>query len=192
MSLKDLFGPAHPKLGSGVDALIDEVEEEQRREDEQNNQNNDMGDLGRNDIPIDNSGVIIPSERYLDRMIRIKGWVSEKEAGKSTLMWDDPDFLEILELNNLNEKDQKKFIRRYLDLAAISSGDGNSGMTGERARVLAVRMLSQRSRSDLGNDLNERGAWIETRNSTKQSIRTTQGGNNNGKSSGFLSRLFGH
>ena len=191
MSLKDLFGPNHPKLGSGVDALVDEMEDEQRREDEQINQD-DMGDLGRNDIPIDNSNVPNISERYLDRMIRIKGWVPEKEPGKSTLMWDDPEFLEVLELNNLNEKDQKKFIRRYLVLSAISSGDGNSGMTGERARVLAVRMLSQRSRSDLSNDLNERGALIETRNTTKQSIRTTQGGNNNGKSSGFLGRLFGH
>ena len=194
--LKDLFeenedGTYKSHLNSGGEALLEEKNREYNEENPQEEQESydTSGDLGRNDGGMmEQSNGNMPSERFLDRMIRIRGVPKIGPNDKTTGPWDSPEWLEQLVINSFDKEMSRKIYRAWQDISALSEGDGNSAITQQHSMALIIKTLSQRSRNDFPDIPNERGQWNENRQVHKQ-INVNRGGN--GKAAGFLTRLFG-
>jgi hypothetical protein len=194
--LKDLFeenadGTYKSHLNSGGEALLEEKNREYNEENPQEEEESfdTSGDLGRNDGGMmEPSGGNMPSERFLDRMIRIRGIRKPSPNEKSTMMWNDPEFLEQLIVNNFDREMSRKIYRSYLDISDLSEGDGNAELVRSHAVGLALKTIMQRSRNDFPDVPNERSQWNENRQVHKQ-INVNRG--SGGRAAGFLTRLFG-
>ena len=194
--LKDLFeenedGTYKSHLNSGGEALLEEKNREYNEENPSDEEEScdTSGDLGRNDGGMmDASGGNMPSERFLDRMIRIRGIRKPSPNEKSTMMFADPEFLEQLVINSFDREMSRKIYRSYLDISDLSEGDGNAELVRSHAHSLALKTIMQRSRNDFPDIPNERGQWNENRQVHKQ-INVNRGGG--GRAAGFLARLFG-
>jgi len=198
MSLKDLFetdknGNYKSHLGSGGEALLEEVNKEYAEEQEEQQQEggfDDLGGLGQNDQMMSQSGPSALDVRAIDRFVRIRGWPKNKNGDKNAGMWDDPEFLETLKTNFLSDRDQKRIWRSYLDISDLSSGDGNAELASAHGKALAIKVLMKHSGTENGLEANERTLWTENRSVNKQILRNS-GTGGRGASSSFLSRLFG-
>lgn len=199
MSLKDLFtenpdGTYKSKINSGGEALLEEKNreyaEDNPQEDDPQYENYDpSGDLGRNDSMMETANGNIPSERFLDRMIRIRGIPKPGRNEKSTMAFEDPEFLEQLVINSFDKEMSQDIYGGFLGIRDLSEGDGNEELTKAHVKALIIKILSQRSRNDFPDIPNERGQWGENRQVHKQ-INVNRGAGS-GRASGFLTRLFG-
>lgn len=195
--LKDLFeenpdGTYKSHLGSVGERLLEEKNEEyneEHQEQEEQDGGDPDGNLGRNDMGMmDQPNGNMPSERFLDRMIRIRGIRKPSPNEKSTMMWNDPEFLEQLVINSFDKEMSRKIYRSYLDISDLSEGDGNAELVRSHAVGLALKTIMQRSRNDFPDIPNERGQWGENRQVHKN-INVNRGGG--GRATGFFQRLFG-
>jgi len=197
MSLKDLFtensdGTYKSKINSVGEALLEEKNREYAEEHpEEDSEGYDIsGDLGRNDsMMMESPSGNIPSERFLDRMIRIRGIPKPGKNDKSTMAFEDPEFLEQLVINSFDKGMSQDIYSQYLGIRDLAEGDGNEELTKAHVKALIIKILTQRSRNDFPDIPNERGQWGENRQVHKQ-INVNRGAGS-GKSSGFLTRLFG-
>lgn len=134
----------------------------------------------------------MPSAEYINRLIHVG--VPKKPLGdKSERLWVfSPEFLEQVVLNNLDAPSQSKLWRRWVDIEAQSQGDGNDELTQSRQRAFALRVVSQRARSDIPDTgTRERMALVtvENRQRVNQNITTSTARQEGAR--GLLSRLFG-
>ena len=197
MSLRKLFeedenGNYKSHLGSAGEALLEEKNREYYEENpgsEEDSGMDQMGGLGPNDqMMTDSSQSGAQNERFLDRMIKIRGIPKIGTSDKTTGPWDSPEWLEQLVINSFDKEMSRKIYRAWQDISALSEGDGNSAITQQHSMALIIKTLSQRSRNDFPDIPNERGQWGENRQVHKQ-INVNRGGN--GGRAGFLTRLFG-
>lgn len=153
----------------------------------------DPGSLGRDDMGGGDMGGGAPmgtrDERFLDRMIKVKGMPIPREDGSDAGFLYSPEFLEQLILNSFDRKTMKQIWRRSQDVSDLSQGDGNQELARQESRSLAWRILSQRSDIESPLQLNERSAWIESRTRSTSTVKTNQISAQ--RASGFLARLFG-
>jgi hypothetical protein len=197
MSLRKLFeeddnGNYKSHLGSAGEALLEEKNREYYEENpktEEDSGMDQMGGLGPNDQMMAQNGPGVPDVRAIDRFVRIKGWVKPKNGDKSAGMFDDPEFLETLKTNFLNDLDQKKILRSYRDISDLYEQDGSQGVADAHAKALAIKILMKHSSTENQLEANERILWSESRQTNKNIVHNR--GNSGGRSSGFLARLFG-
>ena len=129
-------------------------------------------------------------ERFLNRMIGIRGLPRTAKDGSSASFLFDPGFLEQLELNNWDSKMIQKIWRRMADVLDESESEGCENIALHDARSLAWRILSQRGANDGALGANERTLWVESRQRSTSTVKTNQISPQ--RQSGILSRLFGH
>jgi hypothetical protein len=188
MSLKDLFDDKnHPRLGSVTDSLVDEYNSDNSPEEELENN----GDFERNDMggAMDVQGVT-RDEKFLNRMIQIKGVPKAMPGDKGPGYLLDPDFSEQYILNSWDKTEQRHLWRRLVDIIHLGQGDGNEELVRSKVMSFSWRVLSHRSRNDTATETTERILWAENRSTQKQTLRTQQGGRG-GQSNGLLARIFG-
>ena len=151
----------------------------------------DPGSLGRDDMGGGDMGAPMGSrdERFLNRMIAVRGVPKPREDGSDAGFLYDPEFLEQLVLNSFDRKTMKQIWRRSQDVSDLAQGDGNQELARQESRSLAWRILSQRSDIESPLQLNERSAWIESRTRSTSTVKTNQISAQ--RASGFLARLFG-
>jgi|WetSurMetagenome_2_1015567.scaffolds.fasta_scaffold273887_1 hypothetical protein len=200
MSLRKLFeedsdGKYKSHLGSGGEALLEEknheyYEENPEQENDDSSGMDQMGGLGPNDNMMAQNGPSVPDVRAIDRFIRIKGWpVPGKGEKGANSMWEDPEFLETLKTNFLNDLDQKKILRKLRDVYDLYEGDGNEAIAAAHGKILGAQVLMKHSSTENNLEANERVLWAESRQTNKNIVHNK--GGNGGRSSGFLARLFG-
>ena len=138
-------------------------------------------------------GLNVPNQAYINRLIKV-GVPQVPIGDKAANLWVfSPDFLEQVVLNNLDGASQNKLWRRWVDIDSQSQGDGNAELVQSRQRAFALRVVSQRARSDLPDvGTRERMALVtsENRQRVTQNV-TTNTSRQGGAASGFLARLFG-
>jgi hypothetical protein len=189
MSLKDLFNDKnHPRLQSVTDSLVDEFKNENSDEIEENNN----GEFERNDMGngMVDAQAVTRDEKFLNRMIQIKGVPKAMPGDKGPGYLLDPDFSEQYILNSWDKTEQRHLWRRLVDIIHLGQGDGNEELVRSKVMSFAWRVLSHRSRNDTATETTERILWAENRSTQKQTLRTQQGGRSN-QSSGLLARIFG-
>jgi len=190
MSLRDIFdNEKHPRLGSVTDSLVDEFNREENSTEGENEDGS--GDFDRNDL--NNGGdtqAITRDEKFLNRMIQIKGIPKAIEGDKGPGYLLDPDFAEQYILNSIDRTEQRHLWRRLVDIIHLGQGDGNQELVRSKVMSFTFRVLSHRSRNDTATETTERILWSENRSTQKNTVRTQQGGRNS-QSNGLLSRIFG-
>lgn len=190
MSLKDLFDDNnHPRLGSVTDSLVDEFKDENSSDEDSENNN---GEFERNDMGngmVDGQAVT-RDEKFLNRMIQIKGVPKAMPGDKGPGYLLDPDFSEQYILNSWDKTEQRHLWRRLVDIIHLGQGDGNEELVRSKVMSFSWRVLSHRSRNDTATETTERILWAENRSTQKQTLRTQQGGRG-GQSNGLLARIFG-
>lgn len=144
-------------------------------------------------VEYDDTGANMPNNAYINRLIKV-GVPKAPIGDKASKLWVmTPDFMEQIVLNNIDAASQQKLIRRWYDIDAQSQGDGNEELVQARQRAFALRVVSQRARSDLPDvGTRERMALVttEARQRVNQTVTTTNG-RGSGAASGFFARLFG-
>jgi hypothetical protein len=189
MSLRDIFdNEKHPRLGSVTDELVDEFNQNENSRD---NNGDGSGEFDRNDLG--NGGdtqAITRDEKFLNRMIQIKGIPKAVEGDKGPGYLLDPDFAEQYILNSIDKTEQRHLWRRLVDIIHLGQGDGNSELVRSKVMSFTFRVLSHRSRNDTATETTERILWSENRSTQKQTMRTQQGGGSS-QSNGLLARIFG-
>jgi hypothetical protein len=198
MSLRKLFeedddGNYKSHLGSAGEALLEEKNREyyeENPETEEDSGMDQMGGLGPNDQMMAQNGPSVPDVRAIDRFVRIKGWPVPKNGDKGTnSMWENPEFLESLKTNFLDDLTQKKILRTLRDVYDLYEGDGNDAIAASHGKILAAKVLMKHSSTENALEANERVLWSESRQTNKNIVHNK--GNTGGRSSGFLARLFG-
>ena len=200
MTLRDLFemnpdGTYKSRLGSVGEALVEEKNREYNDEQPQEEPDggggyDESGGLGQGDnMMADQSQGVGPSEKFLNRMISIKGIPKPVPGAKEPGFLFDPGWMENYILNSFSGLEQKQLWRRLQDIIHLSQGDGNSELVRSQSMSFAFRILTHRSRNDTPTESTERILWSEQRHTQKNIQRIHQTGG--AKTSGFLARMFG-
>jgi hypothetical protein len=199
MGLRDLFtekpdGTYKNRIGSVGEALVEEKNKEFNEENPEpeypETGYDQSGGLGQNDnMMMDQSQGVGPNEKFLNRMISIKGIPKPIPGAKEPGFLFDPDWMENYILNSFSGLEQKQLWRRLQDIIHLSQGDGNSELVRSKSMSFAFRILTHRSRNDTPMEMTERSSWIEHRSTSKNIQRIHQTGSS--RSSGVLARIFG-
>jgi len=201
MTLRDLFtekedGTYKNRVGSVGEALLEEKNREYNEENpdpeypEGGGYDDQSGGLGQNDGMMSGQDQGVgPSEKFLNRMISIKGIPKPVPGAKEPGFLFDPGWMEQYILNSFSGLEQKQLWRRLQDIIHLSQGDGNSELVRSKSMSFAFRIMTHRSRNDTPLEGTERTLWTEHRSTSKNIQRIHQTGGN--RSSGFLARVFG-
>lgn len=178
MTVRDLFEDDEAATDETALATTDEEGEQQP-----------VGDI----VEYEEGGLNIPNQAYINRLIKV-GVPQVPIGDKAANLWVfSPEFMEQIVLNNLDASSQRKMWRRWVDIDSQSQGDGNTELVQSRQRAFALRVVSQRARSDLPDvGTRERMALVTSENRQRVTQNVTTSTTRAGSAaSGFLSRLFG-
>jgi hypothetical protein len=108
-----------------------------------------------------------------DRLLTVK----RPKDVKSGEMWiTESGLAEIFSLMPIGKADQDEIMDDFYRIQMLASGELNRKIVDSRQERLLTRLLIQKSRLDAveGGNINERGAWITSRQLFEQTLRQPQ------------------
>ncbi len=108
----------------------------------------------------------------MDRMLTIK----RPKVSSGTIWITEAAFAETLSLLPLNKTEQARYWRKFRKIQMLAAGECNKKIVDTKQERLMMELVSQKSRLDVvpAGNLNEREAWITTRQQVEQTMKVPQ------------------